>query len=348
MLIGASAGGVAALTELTAGLPKDFPAAVLVVLHIGVHRSTLAELLSLRCPLDVAFGRHGEAPRAGTVRVAPSDEHMVLVGGRIELTRSAKENHTRPAIDPLFRSAALEFGPAAIGVVLTGTLDDGTAGLQAIKAMGGTAVVQDPADAVEPGMPASALRHVPVDHCVPLAAMAPLLTALAGAPVNVAAALTGNGTNHGRTKEYAAMSPTQQRLVHEQALMLGTGNFTEHLRAVGQPSMFTCPECHGGLWELRDVVPRRLRCHTGHAFTERSLQLALSESVDEALWAALRALQEKEALLAQGANEQRGSDPAESARLASAALSAQRQAATLRKLLQQPARPPPAPPPPPE
>jgi two-component system chemotaxis response regulator CheB len=335
VLIGASSGGLAALTDLTAALPKDFPAPVLLVLHIGAHRSSLPELLSRRCPLDVATARHGEEPRPGTVRVAPPDEHMVLVGGRIELTRSAKENHTRPAIDPLFRSAALEFGAAAIGVVLTGTLDDGTAGLQAIKAVGGTAVVQDPADAVEPGMPASALRHVRVDHCVTLAAMPALLTSLAGTPAGNPAATPGDGA----IQEYAAMSPARQRLFHEQQLMLGLGNFVEHLRAIGHPSMFTCPECKGALWELRDVEPRRLRCHTGHAFTERSLQDALSEGADEALWAALRALQEKESLMAHGAAEHRDSDPLESARLTAAARSAARQARTLRKLLHQPSTP---------
>jgi two-component system chemotaxis response regulator CheB len=335
VMIGASSGGVAALTELTAALPKDFPVAVLIVLHIGAHRSSLPELLALRCPLDVAPGRHGELPVPGTVRVAPPDEHMVIVGGRIELTRSAKENHTRPALDPLFRSGALEFGPAAIGVVLTGSLDDGTAGLQAIKAMGGIAVVQDPADAAEPSMPASALRYVRVDHCVPLRAMPALLASLARQPIEAAVPSNGNGM----TQEYATMSPTQQRLVHEQALMLGHGNFIDHLQAIGQPSMFTCPECHGALWELRDVTPRRLRCHTGHAFTERSLQQAQTEGADEALWAALRALQEKERLLARQSTEQRDADPAASARLAHAAHSTARQAATLRKLLRQPTLP---------
>jgi len=337
VLIGASAGGVAALTDLTAGLPKDFPAPVLLVLHIGAHRSNLQELLQRRCPLDVATARHGELPRAGTVRVAPPDEHMVLVGGRIELTRSAKENHTRPAIDPLFRSAALEFGAQAIGVVLTGTLDDGTAGVQAIKAVGGTAVVQDPADAAEPGMPASALRHVRVDHCVALAAMPALLASLAGRSVDSAAAVPGNGT--GAAQELAAMSPARQRLFHEQQLMLGLGNFVEHLRAIGRPSMFTCPECQGALWELDDVAPRRLRCHTGHAFTDRSLQQAVSEGADEALWAALRALQEKESLMAHRAAEHRDSDPLESARLAAAARSAGRQARALRQLLHRPSPP---------
>jgi hypothetical protein len=156
VVIGASAGGVGALRQLASALPADLPASVLIVLHVGAHESILPQLIAADCALPVSHAVDGEALRAGTIRIAPPDRHLMVADGRLRLTRGPKENFARPAIDPLFRSAALDFGPKVIGVILTGMLDDGTAGLQAVKAGGGIAIVQDPADAHEPSMPASA------------------------------------------------------------------------------------------------------------------------------------------------------------------------------------------------
>lgn len=320
VLIGASAGGVTALTRLTAQLPADFAAPLLVVLHIGAHRSILPELLARRCPLDVAHGRDGEALRPGMLRVAPPDLHMTVIDGSLRLRHGPKENHARPAIDPLFRSAALQRGRDAVGVVLTGALDDGTAGLQAIKAMGGTTVVQDPADAEEPSMPASALRHAKVDHCLPLEQMPGLLAELAAAPV--------------AAESPSAQAEAQAELAHEQALMHGTGEPVRHLQAIGHPSMFTCPECQGGLWEVDGTSPRRYRCHTGHGFTERTLLHAMSTRSDDALWGALRALQEKEAMLAHATGQLDPGDDAGRAQSVAAARRIARQVRALRQLLQ--------------
>jgi two-component system chemotaxis response regulator CheB len=182
VVVGASVGGVAALLQIASALPADFAAPMLVVLHIGEQRSILPALLARQTPLGVSHARDGDTVRPGHVYIAPPDQHMFLMGDRILLTRGPKEHHTRPAIDPLFRSVALARGPEVIGVVLTGNLDDGTAGLQAIKARGGIAVVQDPEDAVAPSMPSSALRYVDVDHCVPLRLIPELLTSLAAEP----------------------------------------------------------------------------------------------------------------------------------------------------------------------
>ena len=179
IVIGASAGGVSAILDLAATLPRDFPAPILFVLHIGAHRSELYKLVSARGPNVAVTACDGDMPRPGTIYIAPSDRHMLLEGGFIRLSRGPKEHHARPAIDPLFRSAALNFGPRAIGVVLTGMLDDGSAGLRAIKDCGGTAVVQDPADAHAPSMPRCALACVDADHVVPLSALGPLLYDLA-------------------------------------------------------------------------------------------------------------------------------------------------------------------------
>ena len=279
VVAGASAGGVVALQALASQLGPDFPAPLLVVQHIGKHTSILPDLLVRRAGTPASHAAEGDEPRAGHIHVAPPDRHMFLKEGRISLSHGPRENHARPAIDPLFRSAAAEYGTGVIGVLLTGHLDDGTAGLQAIKARGGIAVVQHPSDAESPSMPASAMRYVEVDHAVPLQEMGALLHRLVAAPAPPPAA--GIGAS----------------LTHEIDLMLNRGDPFEHLGAIGRPSTFVCPDCSGALWEIAGSQPRRYRCHTGHGFTLRSLQHAQAEGADEALWSAFRALQEKEILL---------------------------------------------------
>lgn len=279
VVIGASAGGVGALSTLVSQLPSTFPLPVLVVLHIGSHHSVLPEILSSRGPLPAARAKHGECLLAGRIYVAPPDHHLLVENGHVRLTKGPKEHFTRPAIDPLFVSAALSYGPAAVGVVLTGTMDDGTAGLQAIKECGGLTVVQDPDDALEPSMPRSALKHVHIDHCGPINGMADVLSTLA--------------------MHTSDMSPEQpSHLLHEQALALAQGDPVEHLSAIASPSTFVCPDCSGSLWQLERNSPIRFRCHTGHAYTLKTLQHALKETADQALWKAVRALQEQTLLLA--------------------------------------------------
>ena len=322
VVIGASAGGVAALRQLSARLPADFGAPVLIVLHIGAHKSLLADLIASDCALDVSRAVDGEALKAGTIRIAPPDLHLTVADGAVRLTRGPKENFARPAIDPLFRSAALAFDGHSIGVILTGMLDDGTAGLQAIKSAGGIAVVQDPRDAVEPSMPSSALRHVDVDHCIPLVDMPALLTRLVASNAR---------------RETTDMAESRSRMSHEQALSEGTGNYFEHLRAIADPSPLTCPECHGGLWELRDASPRRYRCHTGHGFTARTLSLAVEEATDKALWNALRALHERASVLSQlAAGSRTDEEIDEAADIDRTAQAVLRQAQQLRDMLGQP------------
>jgi two-component system chemotaxis response regulator CheB len=277
--VGASAGGVPALLHLGAQLAPRLDAMVLMVLHVGAHHSILPRLMSAHCALDVAHAVDGEPLGIGKIRIAPPDFHLLVEKDRLRLTRGPKENYSRPAIDPTFRSAALAHGEAVVGVVLTGLLDDGTAGLQAIKSGGGLAVVQDPTDALEPSMPNSAIENVSVDHVVPLASMAPLLQRLVSMP-----------TSPGRTESLQAVSREHRLTLHE-------GHNMEHLRVLGRPSTFTCPDCSGDLWELTGTKPQRYRCHTGHGFTIRSLQHALAETSDQAVWSALRALQERQTLL---------------------------------------------------
>jgi len=236
IVIGASAGGVAALLALCAALPAGFKAPVLIVLHIGANTSVLPSLLVAHGNNPAVHAEDGQRLDNGTLYVAPPDYHMLVEGETIRLSRGPKEHHTRPAIDPLFRSAALAAGPAAIGVVLTGRLDDGTAGLQAIKACGGVAIVQDPADAEFPGMPASVLQAVGVDHCVPLAELASTLVGLVNQPMAAE----------------APPPPARERLEVEMEVFRGEGRAMERLNEIGKPSMFSCPDCGGVLFELND------------------------------------------------------------------------------------------------
>jgi two-component system chemotaxis response regulator CheB len=204
-----------------------------------------------------------------------------------------------------------------IGVVLTGNLDDGTAGLQAIKAAGGLAIVQDPDEAAAPSMPRSALKYVDVDHCLALPLIPLLLASLAAEPPR------------------AAPSTPADLLAREQALTLSEGDPMEHLEAISKPSTFVCPDCHGALWEVLDSRPQRFRCHTGHGFTARTLQDALALAGDEALWNALRSLQEREMLLQTMADQDRAvGEELSAARLEAAARRLQHQRDMLRGLVE--------------
>jgi len=285
VVVGASLGGVQALRRLCEVLPSDFGAPICVVLHIGAHKSFLPEILSAAGALPAVHGSDGQRLEPGRIYVAPSDQHMRVDGDLVRVVRGPKEHHWRPAIDPLFRSAARSFGARTIGVVLTGLLDDGTAGMQAIRAYDGTCIVQDPAEAAAASMPASVLKHVAVDHCIRLDDMGPLLSRLVKEPF----------------VETPPMSSTN-RTTHEDDISLGAGDVMEHLRAIGSPSTFTCPDCSGTLWQVAGVAPQRYLCHTGHAFSLQSLLGTQSSQTDAALWSAIRALQEKRELLLRAAS----------------------------------------------
>lgn len=323
VVIGASAGGVRALQKLTSGLAADFPAPILVVQHIGSHPSMLPQLLMRSGPLPAAHARDGERIAAGRIHIAPPDYHMLVEDDFIRLSHGPKEQYTRPAIDPLFRSTAVSWAERTVGVLLTGLLDDGTEGLQDIKRSGGVAVVQDPQDAEVPSMPMSALRYVEVDYRAPVASIGALLTALVAQPAPVASA-----------------APIRD-IVVENDMLLGKGDFMQNLRSIAAPSTFVCPECHGALWEVKDANPRRFRCHTGHGFTLRTLQHAQATATDEALWSSFRALQEKQLLLESLAESHASAGDAEEAeRLGEQAARTASHGETLRRLIEE-LRPPP-------
>jgi two-component system chemotaxis response regulator CheB len=278
VVIGASAGGVNALLEITKALQPGFPAPLCLVQHVGSHPSILPELLGYQRGNRAVHAVDGERLAPGTLYIAPPDRHLLLDGARLRLTRGPKENHARPAIDPLFRTAAHSWGSNLIGVILTGQMDDGAAGLKAVKDCGGVAIVQDPATALEPEMPASARASVEVDHCVPLEEIAPLLQRLVGAPPR------------------PQRLPPPEPLAREVAINRGDAS-VENLLAIATPSLLTCPDCGGTLSEVRQDRPLRYRCHTGHAYSAISLARAQPEAVESALRQGARALQERELLL---------------------------------------------------
>jgi len=316
VVVGASAGGVRALQVLASGLPARFPAPILAVLHVGSHPSILPELLTRSGPLPAAHARDGERIAPGRIHVAPPDYHMLVEGEYIRLSHGPKEQYARPAIDPLFRSAAVSWAERTVGVLLTGLLDDGTEGLQAIKRCGGVAVVQDPRDAEMPSMPSSALRYVDVDHRAPVAAIGPMLASLVEQPPEPRRAAS-------------------RELVEENEILLGKADFMEHLESIAKPSTFACPECNGSLWEVNGSKPRRFRCHTGHGFTLRTLQHAQAAETDDALWGGLRALQEKQLLLKSlAACEREAGVPEEARRLDAEAGRTARHGETLRRLIE--------------
>jgi len=317
VVIGASAGGIEALRELVGKLPDDFRAAVCVVLHTAPQSPGILDaILSRSGPLPSHNARDREPLKPGVIYVAPPDFHLLVEPGIVRLSKGPRENRFRPAIDPLFRSAAQVYGPAAIGVILSGNLDDGTAGLWAIKQLGGTAIVQEPADALFPAMPQSALRHVRVDHSLPLVEIPPLLTRL--------------------TAEIPADRPetaVPDSLDIEVKIAMEETPLDAGLGTISEPSAFACPECHGVLLQLKEGGRIRFRCHTGHAYSCETLAAEVGEAVEESLWNAIRALEEADLLMRSMAEHVSIHDAGQAAALSARARESKQQADALRKLV---------------
>lgn len=317
VVVGASAGGMEALQALVRGFPPDLPAALFIVWHMPAHSlGVLPQVLERAGPLPAAHVSDGEPIVPGRIYVAPPDRHLMLEPGRMRLTHGPKENHFRPAVDPLFRSAAVAYGARVIGVVLSGLLDDGTAGLWAIKDRGGLAVVQEPDDALFPSMPRSALEHVEVDYRRPAADLGSLLATLAQQPV-----------------DDRGGPPVSDELNIENRIAMEDNALEGGVTALGTPSLYTCPECHGVLLQMRTPPPLRFRCHTGHAFTADALAAHVAEIVEENLWSTLRAMEEQLLLLRQMAEQLlQSGNLVVAERLLSQASTIQQQTQTVRQL----------------
>lgn len=253
----------------------------MLVLHVPTHAtSVLPRILNRAKTLLASHPQNNEEIVTGRIYVAPPDYHLLVKPGYVTLVRGPRENNHRPAIDPLFRSAARAYGGQVIGVLLTGVLDDGTAGLQAVKMRGGTAIVQSPEDAVYPGMPRSAIENVnDVDYILPLSEIPQVLIELVNTPVE---AKEENPVSH-------------QMEIETDLADMDMESLNNNDRA-GKPSTFGCPDCGGTLWELEQENLLRFRCRIGHAYSLESLLAKQSDALEDALWFALRALEEKASL----------------------------------------------------
>jgi two-component system chemotaxis response regulator CheB len=284
VVIGASMGGVEVLTRLVRALPPGLPASLFVVCHFPPGgRSVLPEILSRSGPLLASHAVDGEPFHLGHIYLAPPDQHLLLApDNQMKLSRGPRENYHRPAVDPLFRSAARYYGPRAIGVVLTGALSDGTAGLMAVRAAAGIAVVQDPTEAVVAAMPLSAARIAGADHIVASDGLAPLLMELIAQPI----LSTGVST---MTDPLEKMPDVVQSDMAEQV----------RNERRGQVSVFSCPECGGCLWQVNEADLVRFRCHVGHVYNGEAMFAEQSGILEAALWTAVRIFKERHLLALQ-------------------------------------------------
>lgn len=278
IVIGASAGGFEAIKRLVAGLPADLDAAVFIVWHMSPDvRGILPQVLNRQKTLMAVNAVDNEPIVFNRIYVAPPDRHLTIDDGFMRVTRGPKENRFRPAVDPLFRSAAYTYGERVIGIILSGALADGTAGLWTIKNRGGIAMVQDPDDAEVPSMPESALQAVEVDYRVTVAEMSHLLTKLVAQEVNE--------VKEQNMEENEKTSLEVQIATQNQALKLGKNRF-------GEFSPYACPQCHGVLSVIKDGDINRYRCHTGHAYSADSLLTSITENIEDTLWSAIRGMEE--------------------------------------------------------
>ena len=320
VVIGASAGGIPPLLTVIEHLPDDFGAAVLIVVHLpAMSKSRLPQLLQRVTNLPVVMAEHGQPLEMGRIYVAPPDQHLLVREGTVELSHGPRENHTRPAVDPLFRSAARAHGERVIGVVLSGTLYDGSAGLMAINSYNGVAIVQDPAEALMAGMPESAMLHAKVDYVLPAAEIASTLVELVGRQGR-------SGSDPMRDNEADLEQKIQADFDHQR----------QDVRA-GESTMFTCPDCGGVLWQEGEGLSLHFRCHVGHAFAPETLLGLKSEDMEAALWTCVRMLKEKSTLSRQLATRYRNAsaNAQESARLTEQADRDDHYVETLKALLGQ-------------
>lgn len=314
--VGASAGGLQALIDIVEELPASMTAAILIVVHTKTEgESFLPEILGRRSEVPVSFAEDGGTIEPGHIYVAPPNVHLLVGANGFRLHQGPRENGFRPAVDPLFRTAARRYGARLMGVILSGALDDGTYGLKVVKDAGGVAVVQDPDEAAFPSMPMSALRYVEVDHVLPAAQIAKLIAD------GAADSIEGEGSM-GRQKEPEPQNPSEKTDVEEME-----ENF-------GAPSALTCPDCGGALWEVKNGELTRYRCHVGHQFTTEGLDAEQQDAVENALWSAVRVLEEHAELRNRMATRaQQAGMEAVSSGFSESALDSTRQADTIRELL---------------
>jgi two-component system chemotaxis response regulator CheB len=289
VVIGTSTGGVITLRDLAGGLSPDFPAPILVVMHLSpTHRSELPRIISKAGPLEARHAVDGEPLAPGRIYVAPPDCHLLVEPGSVAVAHGPRENRFRPSIDALFRSAAYSHGAGTIGVILSGALEDGVSGLWTIKRLGGISIVQDPSDAHMSYLPESAQEQVAVDHLAKAKDIGPLLNRLVADVM---------------PEERPMKKDERKRLETEVRIAGGRYPLEEGSLELGKASMYSCPECHGVLMQLEEGGTKRFRCHTGHAYSEPALLDSINESVEAKLREATRAIEEASLLMTEMGND---------------------------------------------
>lgn len=280
VVIGASAGGLDALAEMVENLQEGLDMAYCIVLHLSrkgigdfvVHR--LNQVTNMHCSLAT----HGAPIVVDNIYVARPNQHLLVKDNHFILGGGPEENRFRPSIDVLFRSAAVAYSSHAIGIILSGMLDDGTSGMWAIKRSGGTCVVQDPNEAEYPDMPLSVINNMEVDHVATLEEIGPLLT-------KVIKGKRGRKT------------AVPKDVIIESGIAERTAVSIEDVEKLGDASVFACPDCGGNLWTVKDDAVKRYRCHIGHAYSERDLVIKQAETASTTLWVAVRMMEERKHLL---------------------------------------------------
>jgi two-component system chemotaxis response regulator CheB len=287
VVIGASAGGVEAVKNILSGLPDSFAACVLLVVHRSATAgSGLPRVLGRAGPLTVKEAEEGDSLRPGLVLLAPPDRHLLVNDGRATLVRGPRENGHRPAVDVTLRTAAMAYGPRVVGVVCSGALDDGAAGSAVLQEQGGVVIAQDPDDALHPSMPLAAIEAAVVEHVVGAAKIPDLLTRLVG--------------------QDAPAAPAYETVAAEAGRSGGRSEERNDASPLDRPSGMTCPDCHGPLFDITEGPLNRYRCRVGHSWSPRSLAADQDHSVENALWTAMVALEEKATLRRELGRQARG------------------------------------------
>jgi len=282
VVVGASAGGIPALQTIVSQLPADFPAPILVVVHVsGSHESVLPKILTRSGELEAVHPYNGERIQPGKIFVAPPNYHMVVIDHHIQLKSTHKENLHRPAVDPLFRSAARSHGDKVIGIILSGVLDDGTGGLIDIKRHNGIAVVQDPDDAMFASMPESACRYVDVDFALSAQEIGAQLTHMVAEVIQAMDEPNKQQTAPQNTIDIIDSTEVMLHDMHDQP---------------GEVTPYACPECNGNLWVSQEDGFDKYWCHIGHRYTKRTLLAEKSRKIEAMLFEAMRNLKEGVAL----------------------------------------------------
>lgn len=277
--VGSSAGGIGALRKFASFLPPDLNAPALIVQHLSpIYASELPQVISRRCSLPAAFAVDGSELENGHIYIAPPDHHLLVKDGKLCVTRGPKENRFRPSVDALFRSVAYGYGKKAIGIVLSGALDDGTSGLWSIKHLHGVTMIQDPAEAEFDSMPLSARNQVEIDYCLSIEEISQTLARL---------------TKKTEMKEATNIKDDgHKRMEMEVSIAIDGDAFRKGIMEEAELTPFTCPECHGVLVQISEGSIVRYRCHTGHGYSKSALLSEITEKVDQSYWGAMKSLEE--------------------------------------------------------